>query len=277
MFSGSPLPVTPRPTTGPACTAADVQVTPDGGNGGGGHLYRTYDFRNAGTGPCLLRGFPRVVASEPGKPPFVATDGGFFVGHDDVAATLSPGESAALSLETDTNCQARYAVPNTFPTNLYHTVTVSIPGGGNVVLAGDFDVECGLFTGQFSVAQPPQQYSQSPVAGVTVQVEVPKAVEAGAVLRYVVALTNPTSHDMVLSPCPSYQQGLGAAGKAIRALNCETVRSIAAGQTVRFAMQLDVPADTPAGPSQVYWNIAAVSDVMISASAPIEVERAAGS
>ncbi|HEY5985574.1 MAG TPA: DUF4232 domain-containing protein [Streptosporangiaceae bacterium] len=255
FFEPSPLPARLRPADARPCTASQVRVSPDGGNGGGGHFYQTFAFRNISQTTCVLRGYPSVVASEPGKADVTAADGGFFVGRER-PGNMRPGGSTTLSIETERDCPARYASPNEFPALIYHTVTVGIPGGGHVVINQAFDVLCGLYSGQFAVAQPPQRYTQSPVTGARASLELPSGAAAGATLDYVVDLANPTGTDMVLSPCPGYYQGLGSARKGILSLNCRAQPRIPAHQTVRFAMQLHVPADAPTGPDNVYWQIA---------------------
>ena len=220
--------------------------------------------------PCILKGFPRVVATEAGKAPVVAVDGAFFVGQE-ISATMSPGSYTTLSLETERDCDARYASGKNWPTLIYHTATVTIPGGGNVVVHDNFDVECGLFTGQFGVAQPEPQYTQSPIDGATAAIELPSAVAAGGTLDYVIDLTNPTAHDMVLDPCPSYQQSIGEGGKDPVEFNCPAVHLLPAGQTKRFAMQLAVPADFPSGQAEVYWGVAAFTDPDLSARGSVDV------
>jgi Protein of unknown function (DUF4232) len=270
MFLSSPLPVAALPTTGRACRAADLRVSDVGGNGGGGHSYATFEFVDTSPTPCVLKGYPRVVATEPGKPSVVAVDGGYFVGQEK-SATMTPGISTSLDIETERDCDARYAVPNQWPTLIYHTVTVAIPGGGTVVLHDVFDVECGLFTGQFGVAQPQPEYTQSPIDGATAAIGLPAAVDAGTTLRYVVDLTNPTAHDMVLEPCPSYQQGIGEAGTDPLEFNCPAVHLLPAHQTQRFAMELAVPADFPTGSAEIYWNVAATTDPYIGARGSVDV------
>jgi hypothetical protein len=273
MFLGSPLPVAALPTFGRACRASDLRASSVGGNGGGGHSYATFDFVNMSTTPCVLNGFPRVVATEPGKPAIVAVDGGFFVGQEK-SATMNPGATTSLDLETERDCNVRYADPNRWPTLMYRTATVTIPGGGTVVLHDDFDLECGLFAGQFGVQQPQQAYTQSPIQGATVQIELPSAVDAGKTLNYVISLTNPTATDMVLAPCPSYQQELGQAGTIPLEFNCPAVHLLLAHETRRFAMELAVPADFPTGPAEIYWNVAAATDPYIGARGSVDVRGA---
>lgn len=276
MFEGSPLPVPTPPTSGPPCRAADLKVSDTGGNGGGGHYSVTFDFLNVSSAPCILQGFPHVVATEPGRRALVAGYGGFFVGTEQ-SATMQPGGTTSLNIETERDCDARYAALGRWPTLLYHTATVSIPGGGTVVLHEAFDVECGFYAGKFGVAQPQPEYTKSPISGATAQLELPSAVEAGSTLKYAVDLTNSTSSDMALNPCPGYQQGLGAAGKTILALNCAAMPALPTHATRRFAMELAVPADFPTGPTDIYWNVAAIFDNLtddVAAHASIQVNGA---
>jgi Domain of unknown function (DUF4232) len=257
VFVPSPLPVPRPPATAPPCMASQVRVSPEGENGATGHLFAYFAFRNVSGRACILRGYPAVVASQPGKPSVTAAHSGWF-SNDERSGNMRPGGVTTLSIETDRDCPARYAHPGTFPTLAYHTATIGIPGGGQVVIHHAFDVLCGLFTGKFAVAQPPRRYTRSPVAGAHVALQLPSGAVAGTTLDYVAAITNPAGTTMMLSPCPGYWQGLGRAGKTVLALNCRAQRQIPAHQTVRFAMRLQVPADTPTGPATVYWQIASV-------------------
>jgi hypothetical protein len=232
-----------------------VRVSAEGENGATGHLFAYFAFRNVSRTTCILRGYPAVVGSQPGKPDVTAAHSGWFV-KDERSANMRPGGVTTLSIETDRDCPARYATPGKYPTLVYHTVTVSIPGGGEAVIHHPFDVLCGLSTGKFAVAQPPQRYTRSPVAGARVALQLPTGVVAGTTLDYVAVLTNPAGTGMLLRPCPGYQQGLGVAGKTILSLNCRAQPRLPAHQTARFAMRLYVPASTPAGPATVYWQIA---------------------
>jgi len=111
-----------------------------------------------------VRGFPSVVAAEPGLPDVTAVHSTWFVSQQR-SGNMRRGGVTMLSIETDRDCAARYANPHEFPTLTYHTVTVGIPGGGHVLIRHAFDVLCGLSTGRFSMTQPPRRYTQSPVHG----------------------------------------------------------------------------------------------------------------
>ena len=259
FFKPQPLPVHYRPANAPPCTAAQVRVSPAGRNGAGGYLFWYFAFRNVSGTTCVLRGYPYVVASEPGKPDITATHNSRFFrtfAKDERSGNMRPGGVTELSLVTNDFCPASNSSANA--QRIYHIITVGIPGGGQAVVSGAFDLQCGLFTGRFTVRQPAQHYTHSPVSGARVTLDLPSGVVAGTTLDYVAALTNPIGTDMVLSPCPGYQQGAGKPGKAVLALNCRAQPSIPAHQTVRFAMRLHVPAATPTGPADVHWWIATV-------------------
>src|SRR5712691_7743338 len=209
FFEPKALPTHLLPANARPCTSSDLRVFPAGGNGGG-HAYQTFALRNVSRTTCILRGYPSVVASKPGRADVTAADGGFFVGRER-SANMPPGGTTWLNIETERDCLARYANPDRSPTLFYQTVTIGIPGGGQVVIHQPFDVLCSLYTGRFAVTQPPQRYTHSPVSGARAALELPGGAAAGTTLRYVVDLTNPTGTAMTLHPCPGYEQGLGSA------------------------------------------------------------------
>lgn len=267
LFKPSPLPVHYRPENAPPCTAAQVKVSPARPNGATGYLVWSFAFRNVSATTCVLRGYPSAVASEPGESDVTATHKGrWFEGFakHERSGNMRPGGVTGLMLVTTDNCPAGQAHPNAQRT--YHAVTVGIPGGGQVVLNGAFDVTCGLFAGQFAVRQPAQRYTRSPLSGARVTLDLPSGAVAGTTMDYVAALTNPTGTDMVLSPCPGYQQRIGPAKNAVLSLNCRAQPRIPAHQTVRFAMRLRVPAGTPTGPAELSWGTGALDGPLASES-----------
>lgn len=153
-----PLPDQP-PTSGasstPAtdarpCTANDVAASFTDRNGAGGHSIVYVRFRNTSRSACLLKGYPRVTATEPGLPAVAGTDGSFFPTAG--TANMSPGQDTLLGLETDTMCPARPDGGSGKPP--YHHITIHLPGGGVVRLdepSQGFDVTCGLRLTEFFV------------------------------------------------------------------------------------------------------------------------------
>lgn len=170
FFKPSPLPVHYRPANAPLCTAAQVRVSPDGQNGATGDLLWYFAFRNVSGSTCILRGYPSAGASEPGEPDVTATHFGWFA-KDERSGNMRPGGVTGLVLVTSVNCSAGQANSNAAP--VYHSVTVTIPGGGQAVINGSFDLVCGLQTSRFAVRQPQQRYTQSPVSGARVSLDLP--------------------------------------------------------------------------------------------------------
>jgi hypothetical protein len=269
----TPTPPPPRPTDARPCTADDVAARFDLSNGAGGHVVIDVRFRNVSESTCVLKGYPQVTATEPGLPGVVGTDGSFFP--SDGTANIATGEAAFLGLETDTYCAARPGGGGGGP--LYHHVEIVLPGGGTVALdrPDGFDVTCGLHLTNFFVPQPEQPEPRSPLGELTASLETPATVDAGDTLIYVVDLTNPTDQPVALSPCPAYIQSAPSPTpfKDIEALNCTTVGSIAAHDTVRFEMHMQIPGDTPAETLRISWSLLG-PDASAHASALINVAAA---
>jgi len=260
-----PLPyqaLTASPTPPPAtdarpCTAADVTARFADGNGATGHMVNSIAFRNISRLTCVLKGYPRVTATEPGQLAFNGTDGSYFPAIYGTA-NMPPGHDTLLGVETDTHCSAN-------PEGLgpggprYRHLTIALPGGGTVRLdraSTGFDVRCGLHLTQFYVPQPEQPTPHDPLDDLTVSLDVPPSVSAGATLRYVANLTNPTDKAISFSRCPSYvEAGTGPARVKERyALNC-AVSGVAPHATVRFDMRLRMPAAQPPGAFAFLWTL----------------------
>jgi hypothetical protein len=267
---GSPLPASPLPTAGPPCAASDVAAAYNGAEGAAGSLILLFTFTNVSAKTCALRGTPQVVATEPGKRPVTATPANLFTV---VPVALSPGGHTHIDMQTMRDCAANHAGAG--PVSTYHALVMSMPGGGRVTVPAIVDVECGLYVGEFGVQPPDPVYPTPPLTGATFKLELQASVKAGEQLRYVVDIVNPTDADMVLDPCPSYlQRGPGDPGKTPLRLNCDDVHDVPAGETVRFAMQIPVPADTPTGPAQVCWTVVDITSGKDAACGSVEVEGA---
>jgi hypothetical protein len=81
------------------------------------------------------------------------------------------------------------------------------------------------------------------------RLELTGSATPGQPFHYVVVLTNPTGSAITLTPCPTYQEHLNTNGGPVveeHVLNCAGVGAIAPGQSVRFAMVIEVPASLPA-------------------------------
>ncbi len=94
-------------------------------------------------------------------------------------------------------------------------------------------------------------------------VDVPRRVELGNDLRYVVELRNERGDDVSLDPCPAFYQAWGESGTAYFGpgfLNCEDAPSVVpAGGAIRFRMVLELPDDDIDGQDSftgtIVWNL----------------------
>ena len=250
----------PPPANARPCAASDVLASLAGNNGAGGHSVRYVRFRNVSRSTCLLVGYPKVTATAPGRPDATAANGSFFqFGH---AANLPPGNGVSvLGLETDSQCAAHPG--GISDAHTYSRVVVDMRGGGAVTLtfpanglAGSLDLSCGLHLTTFEDPDYPQPQAIVPLTGLIPTLVLPRTARAGETLFYEVDVRNPTPHPVRLEPCPGYFEDAGS--KLIfltYALNCATVQSIPAGRTARYAMQLPLPSDIPAGPVQIRWGL----------------------
>ena len=100
-----------------------------------------------------------------------------------------------------------------------------------------------------------------PYAALAISLDVPATIRAGSLLRYTVSLRNPNTDPIYFpDPCPVYGEWAGNSStgfaKDFYLLNCRPVKAVQPGQTVRFTMQMAVPAGTEAGTYTLAWNFA---------------------
>lgn len=265
-IAAAPPPYAPAATSTPPalpakarpCQSIDVSANVGSGNGAGGHSVTYIRFRNVGYSPCLLIGYPGVTAIERGRPDVVGTRGSFFTSGR--PADMPPRTGITLlGLESDSYCAARSGGGG--GGDDYSHFTVTLPGGDTVRLAvpgRGLDLTCGLHLTQFFDPDYPQAQVIYPLAPLRATLVLPQTALAGRPLDYEVDLHNPTTSAVSLQPCPAYVEAAHSPTpvKKTYALNCAPVKTIAAGQTVRFAMRLPIPGDTPAGQLRIEWGMA---------------------
>lgn len=244
------------PSNARPCSAADVSVAVDSRNGAGGHSVTWLRFRNRGNTTCLLAGYPTVIATEPGRNAVVGSRTTFFTGGH--SANMPPGGSTSLGLESDSECSAHPG--GVSGDDDYHHFSITLPGGGTVsitVPGNRLDLSCGLFTTVFEDPDYPQPTLVYPLEALTATIVLPQTAHAGQVLDYEIDLHNPTTRPLRPDPCPGYLEAANSPTwvKTRYALNCASVAAIAAGATVRYAMQLQIPGDTPAAPLRIIWDL----------------------
>jgi hypothetical protein len=247
-------PAPPPATDARSCAAADVSANWAGVEGTGGHTQFTVRFRNTSETPCVLNGYPHVVATEPGRSDVTGTEGSFLPVPG--TANMSPGQETLLGLETATYCDAN---PDGGDGVMYHRFVIGMPGGGAVTLNRELNLICGLRLSKFFVSQEPQLEPHDPLADLEATIQLPDTVIVGTVMTYVVQLSNPTNKAIDLQRCPSYVEVLGNTStwaKETYALNCGPVAVIQPNDSVRFEMRIKVPSEATAGQVDISWSLA---------------------
>jgi hypothetical protein len=276
----SAAPVPPPPTDSPPCRADQVSARYADGAGAAGNVVFRLEFSNLGPQACLLRGVPRVVATQPGLPQRVATPGNYELLQGGLPGDMAPGGHTDLALDYGTACDTTPQAGTA-----YHHLSVTLPGGGTVPVTVPggrpaFDPTCGFEVGHFYDPIPQPDPPPPPYAGLVASLTLPDWAQAGSELDYVVTLTNPTVQAIGLDPCPGYVEAANsgqtqtivthpslppakqdprqvpiALAKQAYALNCATVTTIPAHQAVRYQMRLQLPPTTPPGSTNIYWSL----------------------
>lgn len=128
-------------------------------------------------------------------------------------------------------------------------VAPCVPGMGSSFAVGPFE----------QVPSPaPTEPPAIPAQTLNLALEVPAQATRGQAFHYIAALTNPSGHPIALERCPAYQESLIGQHSQVVAdfyLNCTACPSIGPGETVRFAMVLDVPTSFAPGDAALVWQL----------------------
>jgi hypothetical protein len=249
----------PRPytTAAPLCRASQLRVGERPTGVATGHELEEFVFHNSGSGSCLLRGFPRIVATSEGVrgplAPVRSAQGTFFGRLE--PADIKPGGYSLLDIETGSVC-AKYEE------TVYRDLVFELPEGGSVRAGAGASIVmgCGLTMSTFGL-RPPVPTEPTPAPGtpgrLLARIRAPRTVRPGTTLHYVVTLANPTSVRVSLARCPGYTEKLyaeGAKSGGSFSLNCDSVKSIPAHERVRYEMEIGVPKHV-AGEGKLSWSL----------------------
>ncbi len=170
-------------------------------------------------------------------------------------ANTAPGATVAVNVEVPVACQADPGGGNQGLPQ-YHTLLISIPGGGNKQIGGlHLTFQCGMSTTPFFTPKPQPVYRPDPLDALVPHVQLPASVKAGDTLIYEVELVNPGNHSVALSPCPVYLEWSGIPTKFEYRLNCRSVHAIPAHGRVRYQMEMAIPGSAALASVQVLWQL----------------------
>lgn len=233
-------------------------------------------LRNAGTAPCRLTGRPDVrfvgaprqpVQHQIPLPPAVAQFPQVRR-PEAVLLALQPGETAVLPLEWSNWCVpgARTVKGKLIPPS---AVRVTLQRG-----RGSLDVPYNAVTpctrpGAPSTVgvrpfQPPGLPNRKPWTRAALAAKV-FAIDGGApplhgvrgnVLRYAIRLRNESQTTVRFRHCPLIAEVLAPQGTVeAHQLNCTGAHPLPPGATIRFEMQLRIPASAPTGVNGLFWEL----------------------
>lgn len=278
----SPTPPVPIPAGTPECAASQLEAIAGTTSGATGHTDMPLVFRNRGSSPCFVVGYPDVAIADANGRVLAQASGtngrGTFFDTDWVEPILlAPGTAFVPS---HTNLPQGQALVHVEWWDCggatASRIDVTVPdGGGHIIAAyaihagyspgcdGGSLPKSGVLRGEFNptgISWPPGPM----YLPVSISIDAPQSVHHGSTLTYFVSIENLGTLDYRLAPCPDYFEIVGPKkGVAQFALNCSPVGAITPGRTVRFEMRLAVPPSYPPGPAQLHW---ALLDFRISPS-----------
>lgn len=233
-----------------SCRAEDLKALPSNAEGATQHFAWFLRYRYKGESACLLAGYPKVEirASGGSWERVEVRQETFFPGGDtDVALGTDAGGNAEVNLEfpvADSPCS---------PVSSGFELRLILADGSQLPVAipkGDVRRCLPSAVARWNIgyaAEPPDRFPD-----LRASIEAPASVAPGSVLEYVVTLTNTGDITVPWGSCPGYEQGLRTEVRHKPAPNydtagawrlaCDRYPSLAAGESVRFAMRLQVPA-----------------------------------
>lgn len=261
------------------CSATQLEGMGVHGGAATGHVDLPVSLRNRSASACYLEGFADVRIVD-GSGSLLAQASGtsgrgtFFSDAAVLHVMMEPG-TAALSADVPGqrstergqawmnvewyDCQNRQAA----------TLFMTLPQGGGSLsvpyaFRGPYSPACDVpgHATYSSLSRGPLTPSalewpaQRAYITVAVSIAAPASVHRGSTLSFTVTLSNRSSGDYRLSPCPDYVEILGAKDPvATYQLNCSPVGMIAAGRSAAFEMRLDVPSSLAVGSTQLHWAL----------------------
>jgi len=249
------------------CRALNLSVTAEFSGAAAGNVSQPFVLTNTGSASCMLQGYPsRLQGWREGRwQDLTFTQGTYFIEEDPTPSSveLAPGGQAELILGTDDACNGGTLGDS----KLYSRLQVTLPDQTSIELNEGVNAFCGLDVSSFHPLQVPQSSppvsSPGPLDALQVQMHAPATATAGVTLSYTVTVSNPTSADIALNPCPSWQALIDnpvspdgiiqVSGK----IDCATTPSVPAHGLITVQMRIDVP--TAPGTGKFVWWLTGVT------------------
>src|SRR5262245_16557603 len=190
-----PAQPTPPAARTPAatCRTSDLALGEIMTNGAGGTLPHFVPVRNTGSTRCTLSGRPALLKQDANGnqvPAETAAAHAPYSATQERPATIDPGESAQIIIETYGSCLVGQKAIT------YSDVALRMPDGGILPLHTSLDATCGVGVSEWYRLLPDPGSQGPSLDGVTVSIEAPSSVATGSSLDFVVTLTNNTDVDL---------------------------------------------------------------------------------
>ncbi len=251
------VPGTPLPPTQPArasieCIQANLRN--DGLYAGvyQGNAVENLHLTNTGSTACYFPGVPQLEVTLASGDRVAVSPAGFAAQRVD----LQPDQTVQIMFGSPIQC------PHANPQKplVAQSVQVTFSTGGSLTVSGlQLDVQCGSPTVLLFEAIAISTPASSPLSALQAAVTAPSTTSRGSIFTYTVTLTNPTGQAIVLSPCPSYTEGMShdttAHDQATWLLNCQVEQQISASSSLTFVMQYVVPSSFPTGAAKLFWAL----------------------
>jgi hypothetical protein len=276
-----PVKASPHPPLAPPCRGRGLraQLFLQGATGS---LVGGVNLLNVGSASCSLLGWPTVsftgaaASTTPvrvKKLPRSSASVDVLADPPGSLRALAPGKSASVSLWWSNWCGPGSAPTGSPPTPPDH-LKLTLAGGTSVVVRLVQAPRCDapqsaslLSVGPFAPIERrlPESWRlplRAAIVGAR-PVRVKPGLRAfrgqrGELLRYEVAVTNTgrRSFRFAGSSCPAYIEQVAAGLQQLYVLNCRPAGTLGPGATMRFAMQLRIPAHAPLGTTSLTWELA---------------------
>ncbi len=264
-------------TSAPPCTIDDLAIAPTA-DGAMGTVYGRVSVRNKGDQPCEVDGFPDVAFLD---------DTGTIVQSTEPSLLAASAGTDAVILERDSWAAAQLGAiaSNVCGGNQSSQFRLTIGGRSAIVpfaVGGPIDQNScdpsanhpagpgALAVEAFAPVQPNTDQA-SPFDGLQVAIEAPATVRAGEVLHYDVVMTAPDTEQVLLDgTCPVYTHTLGTVTGQLL-LNCTSSDGvlIGVGESVRFHIDLPIPAGAAVGTTTLTWTPVEPSGPAVTAKVAI--------
>ncbi len=263
-------------TTAPPCTIDALEAVPTA-EGAMGTTYGVLNVRNKSAQPCQVSGVPDVAFLD---------DAGNIVQSTDPALLGQSQGAATIVLEHDSWATALIGAiaSNVCGGNESSQFRLTIDGKSTVValaVGGPLQPQqCDPSNVQVPVAgaleaqpfEPVQANTDlpNPLDNLDFALDTPSTVKAGDILHYDVIVTAKSGPVVLIDACPIYTESLGAAtGEFLLNCNSDEGTLITTGESVRFHIELAIPADASTGPATLTWTPVEPTGAPVTASVTI--------